>query len=168
MWFGLLEPLEVGEGPGGAAAPGGSRPRLLRTTDEPVREAGTLNQMGLYAGRLGDYDNARAHCRAALTIYQLHDDPTGIADTALSLGHIEQHTGHHHEAIDHYGQALAVFRDIGNVYQCADMLERLGHPCAALGRHDRARAFWRLAADLYSEQGRTQDAERVQHHLDTA
>jgi DNA-binding SARP family transcriptional activator len=139
---------------------------LLRTTDEPVWEAGTLNQMGLYAARLGDYDNARAYCRAALAIYQGHDDPTGIADTALSLGYIEHHTGCHRQAIGHYGRALAVFRAIGNIYQSADILDHLGYPCAALGQSDRARAFWRQAVELYSQQGRIQEAERVQWQLD--
>jgi DNA-binding SARP family transcriptional activator/tetratricopeptide (TPR) repeat protein len=140
--------------------------RLLQTTDEPVWEAGTLTQMGLYAARLGDHDNARAYCQAALATYQRHDDPTGIADAALSLGYVEQRTGDHHQAIGHYGQALAVFRAIGNVYQSADMLERLGHSCAALDQNDRARDFWQQAVELYRQQERTQEAERVQCRLD--
>jgi len=139
---------------------------LLRTADEPVWEAGTLNQMGLYATRLADYDAARAHCQAALAIYERHDDPTGIAETVLCLGHIEHHTGRHHEAIGHYGQALARFRAIGNVYQATDILGCLGHPCAALGQRDRARDCWQQAVELYRQQGRTQDAELVQCQLD--
>lgn len=139
---------------------------LDHALDRPTWEAYALNQMGLYTARLGDYDTARSHCQAALALHSRHQDPTGIAETALTLGYIQHRTGHHLEAIDHYQEAVARFRTIGNIYQAADALDGLGHPHAALGRSEQARATWRQALDIYQQQGRAPDAARVQGQLD--
>ena len=50
-------------------------------------------------------------------------------------------------------------------YDSADTLDNLGHPHAALGQHEHARAVWRQALELYRRQGRAEDAERVQRQL---
>lgn len=71
----------------------------------------------------------------------------------------------HHQALDHYQQALTLFRTLGNTYLIADTLDNLGHPHAALGQHERARTVWREALELYREQGRDTDAQRVQQHV---
>ncbi|QUQ64764.1 AfsR/SARP family transcriptional regulator [Kutzneria sp. CA-103260] len=137
---------------------------LYRTLDQPVWEAQALNQVGWHAARLGDYDTARAHCQAALA---LHHHPHGEAETLDSLGYIDHHTGHHHQAIHHYQRALTLLRGLGDTYNSADTLDRLGHPRAALGQHEQARTVWREALELYRQQGRDEDAERVQRQLDT-
>ncbi|MEV4315306.1 tetratricopeptide repeat protein [Actinocrispum sp. NPDC049592] len=140
---------------------------LYRTTDNQVLEAKALNLVGWYAARLGEYDAARGHCQAALTLHRHHHDPDGGEAYALdSLGFIDHRTGDHHQAIRHYQQALALFRNLGNIYDVADTLDRLGHPHVALGQYDQARVVWREALTLYREQGRNTDAERVQQQLD--
>ncbi|WP_407775527.1 BTAD domain-containing putative transcriptional regulator [Actinophytocola sp.] len=139
---------------------------LLRGRDRPVWEADALGAVGWCAARLGDYDTARDHCQAALTMYRHHDNPTGEATTLESLAYIDHHNGHHQQAINRYHHALSLYRYHGNTYDIADTLDALGHPHAALKQTGQARTVWRKARTLYQEQGRNDDATRVQHQLD--
>ena len=137
---------------------------LCRALDQPVWEAAALNAVGWFAAHLGDYETARTHCEAALDLCQ--NDPGSRANYLDSLGYIEYRTGHHALAIERYQQALSLFRSHGNVYDCADTLDNLGHPYAALGRRDHARAVWRQALELCRSLGRAEKAERIQRRLD--
>jgi tetratricopeptide (TPR) repeat protein len=137
---------------------------LYRVLGNAEWESQGLNQVGWYAARLGDYETARTHCQAALTLNKHH--PASAAATLDSLGYIEYHTGHHHEAVEYYEQAAAACRSLGYTYQSALTLDRLGHPYAALGQNEHARAVWQQAIELYRQQGRFEDAERTQQQLD--
>ncbi|WP_245378786.1 tetratricopeptide repeat protein [Kibdelosporangium banguiense] len=95
-----------------------------------------------------------------------HDNTEGAAATLDSLGWIDHRTGDHHRAIHHYTQALILFRDLGNTFQAANTLDNLAHPHLALGDSGQARLTWQEAFELYRQQGRDQDAERVRRHLD--
>ncbi|RKT54414.1 AfsR/SARP family transcriptional regulator [Saccharothrix australiensis] len=140
---------------------------LHRALGNPVWEARALNAVGWYAARLGDYDTARDHCQAALALFRSHHDPHGEAATQDSLGWIDHNAGHHHDrAVAHYHEALALFRALGDTYEVANTLDRLGHLHTMLGHHDQAGAAWREALQLYREQDRHPDAERVQRQLD--
>ena len=139
---------------------------LYRAVGQPMWEADARHMVGWCTARIGDFDTARAHCQAALA-RQRHHLPTSEGDTLNTLGYIEHHTGHHEKAVEHFEQALALRRAIGNTYQCTDTLDQLGHAHAALGRHRPARAAWRQALDLYREQERMEDAERVERQLAT-
>jgi DNA-binding SARP family transcriptional activator/Tfp pilus assembly protein PilF len=139
---------------------------LCRTLNHPVWEAQALNAVGWYAARLGEFDTARHHCRSALTLHRSHHHPPGEADALDSLGLIAYGAGDHQEAIEHYQQAVTVYRTLGNTYQVADSLNNIGRPHAALGQHDEASIAWQEALELYREQGRDDDAERVQRQLD--
>ncbi len=85
--------------------------------------------------------------------------------TLDSLGYIAHHTGHHRQAIGNYQRALTLLRTLGNTYRCANTLDALGHPHLALGEPDQARAVWQNALQLYRQQGRDQDAGRIQRQL---
>ena len=139
---------------------------LYRALDQPVGEVRALNQVGWYAVRLGDYDTARAHCLAALTANRRHHSTASEADIHHSLGWIEHHTDRHHQAIEHYDRALALFRDVGDTVGVAGTLDHLAEPHAALGHTDQARAAWQETLELYRDQGRTADVERVRKRLD--
>ncbi|KOV87623.1 hypothetical protein ADL03_06585 [Nocardia sp. NRRL S-836] len=139
---------------------------LGRALDLPVLEADALNEVGWYAARLGRFDTAREHCQAALTLHRHHHSPGGEAGALDSLGYIAHHTGDHQQALGHYHHALTLRRGLGDAYLVADTLEHVGHPHAALGQHERARTVWREALELYRDQGRDDDAERVQQQLD--
>ena len=139
---------------------------LYRAVDLPVLEADALNMVGWCAARLGDFDTALDHCRAALALHRRHAYVEGEAATLDSLGFIAHHTGDHEDALALYGQALGLYRGLGNSWETADTLVNLGHPHAALGQRDQAREAWQEALELYREQGRDEDAERVQRELD--
>ncbi|MEU4445421.1 tetratricopeptide repeat protein [Actinosynnema sp. NPDC050801] len=139
--------------------------RLYRTLDQPAWVARALNGVGWFAARVGEYDTARGHCLAALTLHRHHHDTVGEAATLDSLGHIDHHSGHHRQAIHHYRQALTGRRLLGDTAEVAGTLDRLGHPHAALGQTEEARAVWGEALELYRNQGRHDDAQRVQEQL---
>jgi tetratricopeptide (TPR) repeat protein len=113
---------------------------------------------------LGEYDTARTHCQAALTLCRDHY-PEGEAGTLDSLGYIAHHTGHHQQALGYYQQALILFRSVGYTSEVAATLDNLGHPHVALGEYEHARVVWLEALQLYQEQG-GEDAYRVQQQLD--
>ena len=139
---------------------------LSRGLDQPVWVAEALNAVGWYTARLGDHDTARAHCEAALILLRQHHDPSGQAATLDSLGYIDHHSGHHDRAISRYEQAIVLLRGLDNIYETANTLDNLGHPHVALGHVDQARAVWQEALELYREQGRDLNAERMQQQLD--
>lgn len=53
-------------------------------------------------------------------------------------------------------------RTIGHAYGVANTLDRVGHLHTTLGQHDQARTAWHEALELYREQDRDEDSERVQ------
>ncbi|MDX8050638.1 tetratricopeptide repeat protein [Lentzea sp. BCCO 10_0798] len=139
---------------------------LHRTLRHPAWEGDALNSVGWYAARLGEFDTAREHCQAALALNRHHHYAEGEAGAHESLGFIAHRTGDHRQAVDHYRQALVLLRALGYTYGVADTLDRAGHPHAALGQNREAREVWQEALDLYQEQGREDDAERVRRQLD--
>ncbi|QFZ20111.1 AfsR/SARP family transcriptional regulator [Saccharothrix syringae] len=143
-----------------------ARHALALYHDQPRWQARALNAVGWLTARLGEFDTAREHCRAALTLHRRHHDVHGEAGTLDSLGYLEHQAGRHRQAVDCYQQALTLLRDLGHTTAVADSLDRVGHSHAALGHHHQARAAWREALELYREQGRDTDADRVQHQLD--
>ncbi|MDX8030296.1 BTAD domain-containing putative transcriptional regulator [Lentzea sp. BCCO 10_0856] len=118
---------------------------LHRAADQPVEEAHALNQVGWYAAALGDFDTARARCHDALSLHRQHRYPDGEAATLDSLGFIAHRAGDH-QAVDDYHRALALRRALGDAYEVANSLDGVGHPLAALGRHEQARGLARGVA----------------------
>ncbi|HEX6340850.1 AfsR/SARP family transcriptional regulator [Umezawaea sp.] len=139
---------------------------LRRTLDQLLLEANALNTVGWYAARLGEFDTARDHCLAALSLHRHHHNTAGEAAALDSLGLIAHGTGDHQQAIDYYHQALTKRHALDDAYEVANTLDSAGHPHAALGQHAQARAVWREALELYREQDRDEDVQRVQRQLD--
>jgi DNA-binding SARP family transcriptional activator/tetratricopeptide (TPR) repeat protein len=139
---------------------------LYRGLDLPVWEARALNGMGWCAAQLGDHDTAREHCQVALTLHRQQHSPDGEAATLDSLGYIDHHSGRHTQAIDHYTHSVAIYLELANTYEAAGTLESLGDPHAAIGQIEQSRAVWHQALELYREQGRHDDAARLQQRLD--
>ena len=141
---------------------------LRRALGQAEREADALNQVGWFEARLGDFDAARGHCEAALAIVRRHHFPLPLVEAGAldSLGYIAHHSGHHEQAIEYCQEALALVADAGHIQHTADVLDTLGHPHAALGEYEQARAVWRKAGELYRQQGNDQDADRVQRQLE--
>ncbi|MBB5959803.1 DNA-binding SARP family transcriptional activator [Saccharothrix tamanrassetensis] len=139
--------------------------RLYQVLGDQVGEARAFNQAGWHHARLGDYADARAFCERALVLNRRQQDIDGEAATGDSLGYIAHQTGRHADALRHYLHTLTLFRRVGNTYQTADTLERLGQTHLALGRPAEARLAWSQASDLYRAHRRTADLDRVRQCL---
>jgi len=70
------------------------------------------------------------------------------------------------QAIAYYHQALDRYHAAGNTCGSADALSRLGQSYAAIAEHELARTAWREALAAFREQGRQEEADRVQQRLD--
>ncbi|MFJ6673546.1 tetratricopeptide repeat protein [Actinosynnema sp. NPDC091369] len=132
----------------------------------PVWRADALNQVGWHTARLGDHDAARAHCHAALALHRRHGNAGGEAHALANLGYVDHLTGEHERAVDRCRRAAGLLRRAGDAYHGAGVRDLEGRACAALGRHAEACAAWREAGELYREQGRHDDAERVRRQLE--
>ena len=137
---------------------------LFQTVGLPRLEASGHTLVGWCLALLGEHQTARGHCEAALVLNN-HEDDDVEATNQDSLGYIAHSTGDHRAAIQHYQQAIAVFRALDHDYETANTLVNLGHPHAALGEHDQARAVWSEALELYRQQNRGDEAERVRRQL---
>ncbi|QWF85636.1 ATP-binding protein [Amycolatopsis sp. CA-230715] len=131
----------------------------------PIRDGGMIGSVGWYAARLGNYDVARAHCQEALSIFHECGDLSGRATTLDSLGYIDYRTENFLNSIQSYAESLMIRRELGENYRCADTLEALGGPYVALDHTEQASAGWKEALKLYQNQGRINDAVRVQQRL---
>ena len=140
--------------------------RLYRVLGLEVREAAMLNAVGSFEARLGDFEQARVHCEAALTLCRRHEYIVGEANTLASLGYVAQHTGLLDRALGYYQTALALFQDLNSTYYHADTLDRIGQVYAATSQSAQARHVWAQAVQMYREKGRPADADRVQRELD--
>ncbi|WP_051765110.1 tetratricopeptide repeat protein [Saccharothrix syringae] len=104
--------------------------------------------------------------RAAAEAAEHLPDPSARALAHRFLGRAHAELGRCGQAVEHYRQAVVLLRALGNTTNAADALDRLGHSPAALGQHAQARAAWEEAFNLYRQQGRDTDAERVRRQLD--
>ena len=122
--------------------------QLYRDLGQPVHEAQALNAMGWHAAHLGYYATARIHCQIALALHRSHGSREAEALTLDSLGDTSnQRTGRHQQAVGRYRQALGLLRTLGNTYESAGPLVRLGETHAALSELPQARAAWRGRSD---------------------
>ncbi|MFC6020676.1 ATP-binding protein [Plantactinospora solaniradicis] len=124
---------------------------LHRTTGHRAGYGLALNAVGWYHGRLGDYPRALAYCEAALIEFQQIDDPDGEGDAWDSLGYAYHHLGDHAQAISAYRNAIELYRSLGNEFNVAIVLIRLGDTRHATGDLDTARAHWREALGTLDE-----------------
>jgi DNA-binding SARP family transcriptional activator/tetratricopeptide (TPR) repeat protein len=137
---------------------------FFQTLDLPEWEASAHAQISWCLARLGEYDKARLHSEEALRL-DGGRTPDVTADAHIYLGYIDHHTGRHAEAVGHYRRARDLLRSLGHVDEYANTLDKLGHPHVALGQFDEARAVWLEASELYRQQNRAEDAERVRRQL---
>ena len=100
---------------------------------------------------LGDYQQARAFCRQALTLSAEvgHRWVEGCAWD--SLGYAEHHLGNLAEAAACYQRALSVSREYGDRLYEADTLTHLGDTCHAAGEPVQAQEAWQQALAILED-----------------
>ncbi|ROP41860.1 tetratricopeptide repeat protein [Saccharothrix texasensis] len=139
--------------------------RLAALSGNPVLEARARSQAGRNAARLGRHDLAVAHCRAALPVHREYHDRDGEANSLFTLGLTALDTGDAQQAATHFQAALTLFRTQANTSMQADTLDRFAEALHAGGDREQAGDLWHDAAVLYHQQGRHDDATRVQRRL---
>ncbi|MFG3703450.1 BTAD domain-containing putative transcriptional regulator [Micromonospora sp. NPDC047670] len=139
--------------------------RLQRELQDPRWEANALSAAGWCHARLGHYSTAQAYCEQALRLFQRYEDRNGESATLDSLGYIAHRARRHDEALGYYGRCLELRESLGNAYQAADTLVRIGDVHQGSGRLTAARRAWQQALDSYREQRRTVEARNVREKI---
>ncbi|MFI9385959.1 BTAD domain-containing putative transcriptional regulator [Kutzneria sp. NPDC052558] len=139
--------------------------RALHLLPKADVDANSLNLVGWYKARAGQYEQALEYCNAALTAGRCEGNVEVEADTLDSLGFIEHNLGRHDEAVRHCREAAALFTQLGNLYELANTLDILGRSLSALGQQAEAASTWRRALTLFEAQHRGSDATRIRQQL---
>jgi tetratricopeptide (TPR) repeat protein len=140
--------------------------QLYENLENPHWKAETLNAVGWYLAQLDRYDEASAYLYQALAAHRRNKCPEGEAATFDSLGYLAHHTGHKHHAIEHYQNARSIRAGLGHSYDEANTIDRLGDAYVDFRETDKAQNMWQAAREMYLQQGRASDAERVQQKLE--
>ncbi|MGO8951530.1 MAG: tetratricopeptide repeat protein [Ktedonobacterales bacterium] len=102
-------------------------------------EARALNNVGVFAQRLGDPDAAERAFAGALALRNELGDQAGQAETLSNLGGLAHMTGRPEKAQATYQQALAIRHELGDRPGEAIVLNNLGLLAAERGQFDEAR-----------------------------
>jgi tetratricopeptide (TPR) repeat protein len=139
---------------------------LYRVASDRVGEADALNAVGRYHSLLGHHEEALTYCTRSLQLHEESGVPSAFqADAWHRLGYAHHELGHADEAISGYERALELWRDLGDRYEMATVLVRLGDAHGVTGNHGAARSARRQAEAIFDELGRP-DAERLRSRLD--
>ncbi|SDS49610.1 tetratricopeptide repeat protein [Actinoplanes derwentensis] len=126
-----------------------------------------LNAVGEAHADGGHYDLARTFCEQALALHRQLGNRSGEAATLDSLGIVAEGAGRLDEAAEDLVAAAEIYRELKNVSSEANTLARLGRVLVAMpSREDEGRGRLRQAHEMYVEQGRAAEAERVRQGLD--
>jgi tetratricopeptide (TPR) repeat protein len=119
---------------------------------------------GWFHGLLGEYDQALAGCRQALSLSRELGLLTCEANTWDSLGYAHQRLGHYPQALSCYQRAITLFSSLGHRYHHAVALVHLGDTQAARGAPQLAREAWRQGLAILEDLGHA-DADQVRDQL---
>jgi DNA-binding SARP family transcriptional activator/Tfp pilus assembly protein PilF len=142
--------------------------RLQRELGDPIWEANALSAIGWCLAQLGSYEEAHAYCSQALTLFQEHRDSGGESATLDSLGLIAHRVGGHARALGYFRRSVALREALGNDFQVADTLARIGDVQRDRGDLPAARRAWLRAEEIYLRQHRVQEAASVRRRLSSA
>lgn len=109
--------IALGEQARALAAEYGERPRLARSHFI----------LGHCHYRIAEYEAARTHSLAALTLFEELGDRDGRADALNTIGNVYSSLGDHHSALDYYLQSLALRQAAGNRQSEAASLNNIGN-----------------------------------------
>lgn len=128
---------------------------------DPVWAADALNFVGWLYALSGRYTDGRPYCEEALSIYRSVGDRDGEAVATDSLAYIAHHDGRYADAAASYQHAISGYHQTGNTYHLANSLDRVGDTYLAMGDQDAVRVHWQEAVELFRQQGRDSDADRL-------
>jgi len=97
------------------------------------------------------FEDAYAHARQSLGLFEEVGDSTNQARVHLGLGWVLEHLGHFAEALTHAQQALKLSEADGDRVGEADALSWVGWYRAQLGDHEQALSYCQRSLDLHRE-----------------
>jgi len=127
------------------------------------RQAHILNAHGWFHAGLGQNEKALALCQQALGLARALGDTSCEAAALDSLGYIHQRLGRYGESDDELARAAEIRRGLGERFDLARTLTRLGDSRHAIG-DDSARKVWSEAAEILDELQHP-DAEQVRRKI---
>jgi predicted ATPase/DNA-binding SARP family transcriptional activator/Tfp pilus assembly protein PilF len=113
----------------------------------------TLNNLGVVADTLGDYDEALRWYDLALDSSKRIRHVRGVASALVNLGVTFETLGRLDEAEAHYRESLEAYREIGDVRGEAASLSNLGHLAEARGAFVDAKDFYEQSVALKRKLG---------------
>ncbi|MEV0393647.1 tetratricopeptide repeat protein [Polymorphospora rubra] len=126
---------------------------LASRSEDPVRRARALSDLGVTSFRLGRYDDAVDHLRQALSGARATGDERVEGRTLGHLGNILLWLGRYEEALECHEQAVAVSRALGDRPAESANLSGLGNVCWRLGRYEEAIGYYRQDLDIARDLG---------------
>ena len=132
----------------------------VRESCDRQGEASALNMMGWLLAQAGQFDQALDYCQTAAKLFaECSEQGHQSGHVWDSLGFIQFKRGDLAAAAEAYEAATAWFVKVGDDYQQALAVSRLGDVQAAADDHAAARASWRLALGIFRALERAEAGE---------
>ena len=122
-------------------------------SDDPMRRAADLHQIGIIAQQRGDYDTALARYEQSLTIFEELGNRAHMANSYHQIGIIAQQRGDYDTAQARYEQSLTIDEELGNRAGMASSISQLGVLARVRGDHQGAISPHLAALSIRSEIG---------------
>lgn len=123
--------------------------RMAPSEGESFREAGTLRRIAEVLRRQGRNDEAMVHCRDAIWIHQIIDDPQGYGDALVELAMIYREVGDSESAHAYAMKSLAVTEAAHDVDSAAIAAGLIAAVALDSGRCTEALRYGRQAVARY-------------------
>ncbi|WP_433205938.1 BTAD domain-containing putative transcriptional regulator [Dactylosporangium sp. CS-047395] len=140
---------------------------VRRTGDRSV-EARILRSQGRTLGRLHQHDEATAHLRAAVALYQALGDGNGLAHATGTLGELLEGAGRYEEAMTYSQRACELYRRNGNTLGEARSFGGVASLQTMIGHYAEAIATCRRALELFTAAGEPAELAGVYDTLGVA
>ena len=124
---------------------------MYQAIGDQADEATRLNDVGWYHDPLGDYQQARAFCRQALTLCGEASGRWLEGEIWDSLGYAEHHLGNPAEAAVCYQRALSIAHEHGDRFHEAEALTYLADTRYAVGELAQAQGAWQQAVAILED-----------------
>ncbi|MBB5394690.1 tetratricopeptide repeat protein [Mucilaginibacter sp. AK015] len=107
-----------------------------------------LNQLGMIADNVGQFDSSRTKYLDALKLYKQIGHTTGMATENIRLGVVEIRNGQYDKAIGYFLQALDLSQHNGNLAGQMESYITLGEAFAAQKKYTEAIRYYKVAEGL--------------------
>jgi DNA-binding SARP family transcriptional activator len=124
---------------------------VFRQANDRPRQISALNMAGAAHARLGDFVAARESCQQALDLFSEDDNIANIRGIWRTLAKLNNQLGDFREAAAFFQQAADAGRQLGDRYNQADNLDKLGDAEQSAGRPPEARQAWKQALDILDD-----------------